>query len=50
MNKMDNVLYNVWKNMLIQNQEIHVIILVCIKQLIILNTVLKNVQNRIKNI
>ena len=50
MNKMDNVLYNVWKNMLIQKQEIHVIILVCIKQLIILNTVLKNVQNRIKNI
>ena len=50
MNKMDNVLYNVWKNMLIQNQEIHVIIPVCIKQLIILNTVLKNVQNRIKNI
>lgn len=50
MNKMDNVLYNVWKNMLIQNQEIHVIILVCIKQLITLNTVLKNVQNRIKNI
>ena len=45
-----NVYKIVLENMLIQNQEIFVIILVCIKQLMMLNTVLKNVQNRIKNI
>ena len=44
------VLNNVMVIMLIQKVEIFVIILVCIKQLLILNTVLKNVQNKIKNI
>ena len=45
-----NVYKIVLENMLIQKVEIFVIILVCIKQLMMLNTVLKNVQNRIKNI
>ena len=44
------VLNNVMVIMLIQKVEMFVIILVCIKQLLILNTVPKNVQNRIKNI